>query len=168
MADGRRTGEEREPSVADDVAEDDVLLARLRELAAAADPVPPVVVEAALVAYETRDLDAELADLVADSAVDRPAAVVRGDDGPRLLSFELADVSVELEVTPGPAGSRRLLGQVAGAVVRRLVLDAADGARDLTADELGRFQADGVPAGPVRVRGELDDGRRVATRWEPV
>ena len=60
----------------DDAAFDD-LLDQLRAIGESIDPTPSLVTDLAYAAFETRDLDAELAALTADSAVDT-AQLVRG------------------------------------------------------------------------------------------
>jgi hypothetical protein len=140
--------------------EDDLLMARLRGLAAEADPVPDEVLAAARDAYGLRTLDAELAELVADSL--DTAGAVRGAADVRLLSFESGSVTVELEVTPvGPR--RRLLGELVGGVgpVR---LETPSGSSGVELDVAGRFVAD-VPGGPVRLLCTGPDGVAVATSW---
>ena len=65
-------------------------------------------------AFTWRTVDSELAELVADSATDELAlSGVRSDAGPRLLTFEVSqlELAVEVQVTES-AGARRLLGQV--------------------------------------------------------
>jgi hypothetical protein len=49
---------------------DEALLARLQKVFDLVDPVPPSVVEAARAAYSWRRIDAELAELLGDSATD--------------------------------------------------------------------------------------------------
>ena len=49
---------------------EDAFEARLRRISGEAEPVPEHVLEAGRAAFALRDLDAELAELVADSAVD--------------------------------------------------------------------------------------------------
>jgi hypothetical protein len=139
---------------------DEALLGRLRAAAQAGDGVPDHVLEAARAAFALRDLDAQLAILVSDSA-DVPAAtggdlvLMRGDGEPRALTFEAGEVTVDLEVT-GEDGGLRMVGLVAG-----LVSDAAPGELtveydDGTAlradlDQLGRFATD-VRPGRARLR----------------
>src|SRR5262249_46475986 len=55
--------------------EDEALLERLRAICAEVDPVPDLVFQAARAAFTLRRLDAELAELVLDSA-DEPAGAV--------------------------------------------------------------------------------------------
>ncbi|RKQ84858.1 hypothetical protein C8N24_6488 [Solirubrobacter pauli] len=73
---------------------------QLMALLAAGDVVPQASessLELARMAFDWRTLDAELAELVADSALEQ-AVALRAAATPRLVSFEGRDVSVELEI----------------------------------------------------------------------
>ncbi len=154
----------------DEIAEvhDDALLERLRALAAQADPVPDLVLESAKAAFLMRRLDAELAELVLDSAVDAGPVLVRGvtstdDDSVRMLSFETSTLSIEVQVTRAD-GARSLVGMVSGAF-GTLDVETADGRRTVPIDSLGRFAVADVPAGTVRLHLVAADGTAVTTSW---
>ena len=155
-----------------DPGDDDAFLARLRRIAAEADPVPEIVIQAARWAFGLRELDARLAELVRDSAVDVPANAVRGADQ-RLLSFEAGDIAVECEITERDT-RRDIIGQLVGALAAGI--DAEVAGTDVTStqtvtvpvDERGRFSVRDLPAGPVRLRCRLADGTTVVTSWAAV
>lgn len=151
------------------MSDDDRLEQRLRTLAQEADAPPSLVVDAARAAFLTRDLDAELAELVADSAVDDPALVTRAIvSDVRMLSFECGDVTVELDVEADTtARTVRLHGLVVGAV-GQVVIVRSDAQWELPLDEDGRFDSDTMPAGPLRLVLTTADGRRVTTSWVTV
>ena len=140
----------------------------LRRVAARFEPVPPVLLQAALDAYSWRTADAELAELVFDSLVDRDeAALVRGGDDGRMLSFHVGGLSIEVEVS-GTGASRRLIGQLVPP--QQAVVDIRYGGdvATLETDELGRFSSGTLRAGPVSLRcstGEEANRRRVVTDW---
>jgi hypothetical protein len=143
------------------------LIAQLRALFLLLDPPPARVYEAAAAALDLRDLDAELADLLADTAAEDLLVGARGageDPGVRLLSFEGGEVGIELQVSVGPDGTREVLGQLVGADSARVVLRQAADRRVAAVDAVGRFRADGLTPGPLRC--ELDEpcGRTV-TGW---
>ncbi len=144
--------------------EDDALLAELRALAVEHDPVPPEAVAAARSALAWRTMDAELAELVADSSVDSgDLALVRGADTPTLLTFESGGLTMEVEVE-AQGGARRIMGQLLPATSGEVTVHHRAGTTTVPADERGRFRADGIAAGPVRLRcaaGTL----LVATDW---
>jgi hypothetical protein len=158
---------------------DDELVDRLRRIAAEVDPVPDGVDAAARAAIRTRDLDRQLAVLVADSAAgedpdlewDRVAAFDQVRTGGataglrRLLSFAVGDVQVDLEVS-GHGDRVDLIGQFTGASTEECVLEFADGAHvALEVDSLGRFLAAGVDRGALRARFRSAAGAPMTTAW---
>jgi hypothetical protein len=156
------SGQQQSPDSADDA-----LLARLRRIAAEADPVPELVIQAARSAFGLRELDAQLAELVRDSAVDVPATSVRGP-GARLLSFEVGDVAVECEINERDL-RRDILGQLVGGNASGVAAEVPGAAAvTVPVDERGRFSVRDLPAGPVRLRCRLADGTTVVTSWAAV
>jgi hypothetical protein len=144
--------------------DDDVAMDELRALAAETDPVPPHVLAAARGSYTWRTIDAELAGLVYDSVLDTERlATVRSADTVRLLTFETAELAIELEVTL-VAGSRRILGQLVPPGPGALELRHGGGLLELEADAHGRFAAEGVEAGPVSLRCRRA-GAAIETEW---
>lgn len=144
--------------------EDDALVADLRALAAAHDPVPPEAVAAARSALAWRTMDAELAELVADSlAGSGDLALVRSTDTPTLLTFESSELTVEVEVLL-QNGRRRLLGQLVPGGQGVVEVRHKGGTVSVSADEVGLFRVDEVAAGPVSLR--CTSGSRVVdTDW---
>jgi hypothetical protein len=142
-----------------------MLAAVMRE----ADPVPPEILQSGRDSLAWRTIDEELATLTYDSAAEPPvAAVVRASEGPRLLTFEARDLTVEVEVTALGA-QRRLIGQL---VPPRQALVTVrhhrEGTVTVEADELGRFRAEDLPAGLSSLRCELAGmtaGAAVVTDW---
>jgi hypothetical protein len=148
---------------------DDELQARLARVVAEIDAVPEEVRQAARAAFGTRDLDGELAVLVADSAHDGFEAVRAGDVlGPRLLSFACGEVQVDLEVSR-TGDQLDLTGQVTGAAEHGCRLEYPRGATlELDLDSIGRFLVSGIPAGPIRLRCYSAAGAPVLTSWVAV
>jgi hypothetical protein len=132
------------------MSDDDDMWIALRDVTNRADPVPSLVLEAALDALRWRDPDAALAELVTDTALTGLPAGVRGGRQPRLLTFAAGDLTIEVEV--GPDGSAlRLVGQLVPPRPARVRVDHRDGTLEVDADEIGRFLASGVSPGPVRL-----------------
>jgi hypothetical protein len=167
----------------DEVSEhgDDELIAALRRVAIEVDPVPEGLLLAARAAIATRDLDAELAVLVADSAAaNDPDAdldptlsslafeqVRTGGQatlGSRLLSFAGGGVQLDVEVSER-GGDVDLMGQVIGGSPEECVLEHSGGRDPFTPDALGRFVVSGVRRGPARIRCTSSTGARVTTAW---
>ncbi|GAA0938558.1 hypothetical protein GCM10009554_27670 [Kribbella koreensis] len=150
--------------------DDDELMAQLSRLAGELDAVPEHVMAAARAAILTRDLDSELAELVADSSATEAELefeLVRGGavDVDRLLSFDSGELQVELEVVRD-GDELTLIGQVIGTAPVDCSLEYGDSRRvALPTDELGRFLVDGLSGGPLRVRCRSATGASVATAW---
>jgi hypothetical protein len=143
----------------------------LRELATRLEPVPDRLMQAAVDAYAWRTVDADLAALVFDSLADRDeAALVRGRQQERLLSFQASGLSIEIEVTAA-GSSRRLIGQLVPPQRAAVEVRHADEVVTLATDEFGRFVADSLPAGPVSLRCVPAAGENrppVVTDWVPI
>src|SRR3954463_16657423 len=92
--------------------DDAITEAELRAIFSHLDPVPPLLDDAARTAFTWRTVDAELADLMRDSAEEEAGALVRSGGGPRQLSFESPRLGVALEVVPPGDRERRLEGQL--------------------------------------------------------
>jgi hypothetical protein len=147
--------------------QDDELLARLAATLHRAEEPPGDVSTLARLSFGLRDLDARLAELVADTAVDAPAAVRSATTAPRLLTFTSAESVLELQVT-GAGDGWDLVGQVVppGPATVRVEPAAGAGAVEADADELGRF-AVALPAaeGPWRLVCRREGGPVVVTSW---
>jgi hypothetical protein len=152
-------------------ADDDALLAQLRHVVGRLDPVPEAVQIAARAAIEWRTLDAELAALVHDSAVEAAALAIRGAaTAPRALTFEAGDLTIEVEAdVVDEAGAMCLVGQLLPPQAADVAVRHGDEVIAVRADERGRFVAHGVARGPVSLRCRLDDqtgtSRLVETAW---
>lgn len=147
--------------------DDDRLLAEIGDLLRRVDPIPGEVTLAARSALAWRNIDAELAELLHDSALDaEPLAGVRGSGGGwRALTFETPD-GVTIEVEVGVERSKRsLAGQISPAGAATVVVRLPGAEMPVQVDELGRFQTNGLPPGPISLRCVLPDGRAIETGW---
>jgi hypothetical protein len=149
--------------------QDQALIEQLRT-ALATQAAPASVTEAAKAALTWLRVDAELAELLSDSALDAEPALARGAAVVRSVSFSAGETIVELEVHPD--GERRtLLGQLSPAAQRPIVVQQADGAELATAlsDELGRFRITLDGGGTVRLRiADGDADTAIETAWIPI
>ncbi|HEV2785645.1 MAG TPA: hypothetical protein VGV67_04595 [Solirubrobacteraceae bacterium] len=151
--------------------DDDDLMAELRQVVAQVDPVPEAVRIAARAAIEWRTLETELAALVHDSAVDEPALAVRGAaSGPRTLTFEAGELTIEVAAEPSDdAGTLCLVGQLVPPQAAAVAVRHGDELIAVRADDRGRFAVRGVAPGRVSLRCRLDAGpgagRLVETAW---
>ncbi|MBO9534973.1 MAG: hypothetical protein J7513_18515 [Solirubrobacteraceae bacterium] len=148
-------------------APDDPLTDELRDFFARTDPVPPQVVDAARAAIEFRDLDAQLAELLADSALeDKELAGVRGI-GQRMLSFGAGERFLEVDVAEDGA-RRELTGYVVPAGAGRLRAQSADGEIEAEIDAHGRFRLARAPRGPMRLWIAITGMPEIVTPWVTV
>ena len=144
------------------MTDDEDLMSSLRQIAARLDPVPEIVMDNARAALLTRGLDAELAGLLLDSSLE--SAQVRGEaEQVRLLSFQLDDVSLEVQVeyADDEVSLRGLVDGAPGPV--DLELGRGGGHQTLPVDEVGAFSAR-LPRGAARFRLRTR-GRVIATSW---
>ncbi|MFI6295002.1 hypothetical protein ACIBEJ_25660 [Nonomuraea sp. NPDC050790] len=139
--------------------DDERLLAALGQARRAAEEVPPEFVSAAKGAYLWRDVEAELAALVYDSALDSELlAVTRG--GQRVLIFRTGEDTIEAEVGP-----ETLLGQLLPPRPGSAECQLATGQSETTPiDESGCFVFPSAPPGAFRIRCRTDAGV-VRTPW---
>jgi hypothetical protein len=154
-------------------SERDPLLDELVGLFGRLDPVPESVVAAAELAPEVvaawRELDAGLLDVLADTALEPVGAGVRAGGGPRLVTFGGGEgahaCTVEVEVGEEPSGTLRLVGLVVPAGPGELEVRHPRGSLRVAVDELGRFRAVGVPAGPLSLVLHGAGERAATTEW---
>lgn len=131
---------------------DDALLAELRRIASIVDPVPQALVTAGRESLTWLRVDAELAELLSDSIVDdERLALVRSSEGVRSVTFEADGITIELDVLEDGA-QRTLVGQLVPPGVAEIEVQTSDASTTVTADEHGRFRAEHVPAGRMRLR----------------
>ena len=134
---------------------DDPLVAELRTLVARVDPVPPLVTQVAKAALGWRRLDADLAELLSDSALETEAlALARGPGAPgRSGSFSAGETTIDIEIhVDGP--QRMVLGQLSPPSTATIEIQRADddAATVVDSDRLGRFRAQVSAGRPIRVR----------------
>jgi len=143
-----------------DWSDDDVLMAALAKAVAEGDTVSNRRREAARAAFSWRSVDAELMELLHDSALEAGAAVRGAADPGRLLAFGRGQVSVEIEV-----GAGAVSGQVLPAQDATVTLQGS-GVEDRTVapDGAGFFRIEEVGSGPVRFVVTTSE-HTLATAW---
>lgn len=160
--------------MSDDQDKDEQLMAELRTFFADVDPVPRSVTEFGRAALGWRRLDADLAELLSDSALEEKSlALARsGGSAVRSLTFNAAELTIDVEIH-SEDGNRTLLGQLSPApraatveveTVDEVLLSAE-------ADHLGRFRASFPASGPIRLRVVGPDAATpptVVTSWVTV
>jgi hypothetical protein len=147
---------------------DAITEAELRAMFSQVDPVPQRLDDAARTAFTWRTVDAELADLMRDSAEEEAGALVRSGGGPRQLSFESPRLGIELEVVATGPRERRLEGQLLPPGSATVTVERpGEGGVSVQADELGRFVLEGMRAGVVRLHVMLR-GAQIAVPWTTI
>lgn len=180
------SGDGGQPAAGDAGGEVDVppprdrLLTELAEMFDRCDPVPSHVLAAAEatagVVAAWRDLDSldygGLLEVLTDTALHLEPAGVRAGGGPRLITFGTGDgddaPTVEVEVGTEPAGTLRLVGLVVPTGPGELEVRSPGGAVRVPVDELGRFRAVGVPAGPLSLVLHCTGRQAIPTDWVTV
>ena len=142
---------------------DDELLAQLAEAQAVAESVPREFIQAGKAAYAWRNIDAELAELVYDSALEAHAgASVRAEQAHlRAFTFTSSALTIEIEVT-----DKAMLGQVVPVQAGEVeVLTPAGSAQVEPIDDVGCFTVRPVPVGSFRLNCRTDGGTVISTGW---
>lgn len=129
------------------------------------DAPPASVLDAARGVYTWRTIDAELAELVFDSAIDELVGV-RSSTGERQMTFQSPALRIEIMI--GTDGTRQLIGQLDPPSVTLIELRQGESVTESVPDDLGRFAFDNVAPGPVNLRCRLGDGSIVSTEWTVV
>jgi hypothetical protein len=158
--------------MSEDPDPDELMMAELRGFFAEADPVPPLVIETAKASLGWRRLDAELAELLSDSALlEEPLVSTRGGGAPvRAVTFSSTELTIDIEVHPDDQG-RTLLGVLSPPARATIEVQTAAEAQfqfSAQADPLGRFRVRLPAGGPVRLRvlgGGGLAGPPVETSW---
>jgi hypothetical protein len=129
------------------------------------DPMPEALLASARAAFGLRRLDAELAELVRDTAEERRGGLiaVRGEGDPRLISFEAGQITVELQIIER-GGLRDLVAQITGVDVGSAEVETPS-SRYAAELEGSLISVDGVPAGHLRIHVRTVPGRDLVTSW---
>jgi hypothetical protein len=145
--------------------EQEKLLDELRSLVNRVDPVPEEVTAFADAALGWRRIDAELAELLADSADSPVPAGVRGDRT-RSVTFRSSDLEIDVDIQTTDGGAI-ILGQLAPAVRASINVQRDDGttAASAEADALGRFRVELPERGRIRLQVIRDSEPAVETSW---
>ena len=126
------------------------------------DPVPISVTEAGKSAFTWLTIDAELAELVFDSARDELVGVRSETLAERQLTFQSPNVEIEIMLV---GGTRHLVGQLVPAQEADVTLITELESTDAKTDQLGRFDFTGVEPGRIRLQVRTAGGPSITTQW---
>lgn len=138
---------------------DDALFDELQAALQQADAVPDDVLEMAKDSFTWRTVDAELAELVFDSAVDEVAGVRGTALAERELTFRAGDVEIEILL-----GHGNLNGQVLPPEPGSVELTSGGTTHEASVDSFGAFSFENIPGGPVRLTFRIGD-TFLTTEW---
>ena len=133
--------------------QDERVLGELRRLAGELDPVPDEVTAYAKAALSWRRVDAELAELLSDSALEPESlAATRGLAQARWIVFRASALELDVALRQAVDGSV-FLGQLAPPGPAAIEVQRDDGsvAAAGEADELGRFRLELATGGRIRL-----------------
>jgi hypothetical protein len=150
----------------DEHVDDAALLARLSDIARAADAPPGLAFDLGRAALAWRNADSELAQLLADSALEASSVRSSASDT-RLLTFEVGITTIEVQLSVRD-NRRSVLGQVHGdAAAGGVVVVETDAGRfgPGRLGALGRFALDDIEGHRLRIRLESPDITAVTTVW---
>jgi hypothetical protein len=129
--------------------DDEALLATIRRLFEAADPMPADLTERIRFMLALRQLDAEVACLVrADGEL---ALAARGTEESRTITFDSDSLTIMIRIDSNPGGSVRVDGWLAPPQSRRVEMRLTNASIAVVADGAGRFVFPNVPRGTARV-----------------
>ncbi|RSM71452.1 hypothetical protein DMH04_43675 [Kibdelosporangium aridum] len=126
---------------------DHAILAGVTEMWRRFDPMPVDLLDRVKFAIELETIDLEV---MRASEVREPAAV-RGDEQPRLITFDSESVTIMVGIKQNPDRSIRVDGWLTPAGRHPIELRTSTGPMTTVSDDEGRFVLDAVPSGLVQL-----------------
>jgi hypothetical protein len=131
------------------------LLAGIRELYQAADPMPADLPERIRFSLALPDLEYEVALLSAGE--DQRLLAARGAEQSRTITFDSDSLTIMIRIDANSDGTARMDGWLAPPQRRRIDLRLADGTLLAVADDNGRFVFGRVPRGSAQLIVRADE-----------
>ena len=140
------------------------LLGELRDMFAAADPMPAELPDRIRFLLAVRDLEIEVARLTAEPG---ELVAARGAEQSRTITFDSTTLTIMIRIDANKDGTVRVDGWLAPAQRREVEMKCAAEPLSVASDEQGRFAFPRVPRGTaqlvVRPAGAEETGRSVVT-----
>jgi hypothetical protein len=143
------------------------LLDSIRDMFAAADPMPADLPERIRFSLALRNLEIDIARLSAED--DRPVLSARGTEQSRTITFDSDSLTIMIRIDTNEDGTARVDGWLAPPQRREIEMKAATHTLNVTSDEQGRFAFARVPRGTAQLivrpagQGQGETGRSVVT-----
>ena len=128
---------------------DSRLLAGIRAMFEAVDPMPPDLPERIRFNLALRDLEIEVARLTAEE--DDLAMAARGAEQSRTVTFDSDSLTIMIRIDANRDGTVRVDGWLAPPQRREIEMKTSTGSLDATSDQQGRFAFPQVPRGTVQL-----------------
>jgi hypothetical protein len=125
------------------------LLADIRRLFEAADPMPTDLPERIRFSLALRDLEIEVAQLAAEE--DRPVLAARGAEQSRTITFDSDSLTIMIRIDVNRDGTVRVDGWLAPPQRREIEMKTAANALNVASDDQGRFAFLRVPRGTAQL-----------------
>lgn len=136
------------------------VLAGVRDLWEAVDPVPAGLVDQIQFAIDLNTVDLEVSRLIES----RELAAARTDEHTRVITFQSDSLSIMIAVEPHPDRTVRVDGWLSPGASHRVELRSRSRTMSAESDDDGRFSLDPVPAGIAQLIVHLaGNSRRIVT-----
>jgi hypothetical protein len=146
---------------------DFAILAGLRDMFQAADPMPPDLPERIRFSLALRDLEVEVARLVADE--DQELIAARGPEQSRTITFDSDSLTIMIRIDLNRDGTARVDGWLAPPQNREVEMKTTAATLSVASDRQGRFAFASVARGTAQLivrpaePGPSGSGRSVVT-----
>jgi hypothetical protein len=124
------------------------ILAEIRDLFQAADPMPPDLPERIRFSLALQDLEIEVARLVEE---DQAMLAVRGPEQSRTITFDSDSLTIMIRIDQNRDGTARVDGWLAPPQRREIEMKTTADTLSAPSDEQGRFAFTRVPRGTAQL-----------------
>ncbi len=124
------------------------LLADIRELFEATDPMPPDLPERIRFFIALRDLEIEVARMASEEQL---AVAARGPEQSRTITFDSESLTIMIRIDANKDGTVRIDGWLAPPQRHEIEMKSTADSLTVTSDEQGRFAFSRVPRGTVQI-----------------